>query len=128
MATCGLVGKSDLPDEHVVKTNDGIVEARCGRRVIEQWWTEESLVVETPQKPRSTTSDSSTSLSFDFPVPVISPAGLAERKKEDAQVKRTKFDNHETHGADVGKKCIFLLDSKRGEAQSSERTQSQRRH
>ena len=55
------LGKSDLTDEHVVRTDDGVVYARSVRRLAEHSWSEENLksVTETPQKPRSTTTDDS---------------------------------------------------------------------
>ena len=50
------LGKSDLTDEHLVRTS---VYARSARRLAENSWSEENLkaVVETPQKPRSMTTD-----------------------------------------------------------------------
>ena len=53
------VGKSDLTDEHFVRTDDGVVYARSVRRLAENSWSEENLkaVVETPQKSRSMTTD-----------------------------------------------------------------------
>ena len=53
------LGKSDLTDEHLVRTDDGVVYARSVRRLAENSWSEENLksVIETPQKPRSTTTD-----------------------------------------------------------------------
>ena len=53
------LGKSDLTDEHLVLTDDGVVYARSVRRLAENSWSEENLeaVVETPQKPRSMTTD-----------------------------------------------------------------------
>ena len=53
------LGKSDLTDEHFVQTDDGVVYARSVRRLAENSWSEENLkgVVETPQKPRSMTTD-----------------------------------------------------------------------
>ena len=53
------LGKSDLTDEHLVRTNDGVVYARSVRRLAEHSWSEENLrsVVETPQNPRSMTTD-----------------------------------------------------------------------
>ena len=53
------LGKSDLTDEHFVRTDDGEVYARSVRRPAENSWLEEGLkaVVETPQKPRSMTTD-----------------------------------------------------------------------
>ena len=53
------LGKSDLTDEHHVRTDDGAVYARSVRRLAENSWSEENLkaVVETPQKPRSMTTD-----------------------------------------------------------------------
>ena len=53
------LGKSDLTDEHLVRTDDGAVYARSVRRLAENSWSEENLkaVVETPQKPRSMTTD-----------------------------------------------------------------------
>ena len=52
-------GKSDLTDEHLVRTDDGVVYARSVRRLAENSWSEENLkaVVETPQKPKSMTTD-----------------------------------------------------------------------
>ena len=53
------MGKSDLTDEHLVRTDDGVVYARSVRRLAENSWSEENLkvAVETPQKPRSMTTD-----------------------------------------------------------------------
>ena len=47
------LGKSGLTDEHLVRTDDGVVYARSVRRLAEKSWTEENLnaVTETPQKP-----------------------------------------------------------------------------
>ena len=52
------LGKSDLTDEHLVRTDDGVVYARSVRRLAENSWSEETLkaVVEAPQKPRSMTT------------------------------------------------------------------------
>ena len=51
--------KSDLTDEHLVRTDDGVAYARSVRRLAKHIWSEENLrsVTETPQKPRSTTTD-----------------------------------------------------------------------
>ena len=46
------LGKSDLTDEHLVRTDDGVVYARSVRRL-----QRTAGVVETPQKPRSMTTD-----------------------------------------------------------------------
>ena len=53
------LGKRDLTDEHLVRTDDGVVYARNVRRLAEHCWSEENLksITETPQKPRSTTTD-----------------------------------------------------------------------
>ena len=53
------MGKSDLTDEHLVQTDDGVVYARKVRRLAENSWSEEILkaVVETPQKSRTMTTD-----------------------------------------------------------------------
>ena len=53
------LGKSDLTDEHLVRTDDGVENARSVRRLAEQSWSEENLksVIETAQKPRTTTDD-----------------------------------------------------------------------
>ena len=58
------LGKSDLTDEHLVRTDDGVVCARSVRRLAENSWSEENLksVIETPQKPRSTTTDDTADL------------------------------------------------------------------
>ena len=52
------LGKSDLTDEQLVETDDGVVYARSVRRLAENSWSEENLkaVVETPQTPRSMTT------------------------------------------------------------------------
>ena len=56
------LGKSDLTDEHLVRTDDGVVYARSARRLGENSWSEENLmrVVEAPQKRRSMTTDDAT--------------------------------------------------------------------
>ena len=53
------LGKSDLTDEHLVRTDDGVGYARSVRRLAGNNWSEENLkaVVETPQKPRSMATD-----------------------------------------------------------------------
>ena len=53
------LGKSDLTDGHLLRTDDGVVYARSVRRFAEHSWSDEALrsVVETPQKPRSTATD-----------------------------------------------------------------------
>ena len=45
-----------------LRTNDGVVYARSVRRLAENSWSEENLksIIETPQKPRSTTTDDAT--------------------------------------------------------------------
>ena len=50
------LGTSDLTDEHLVRTDDGVVYARNVRRLAENSWSEGNLksVIETPQKQRST--------------------------------------------------------------------------
>ena len=57
--TSAWLGKSDLTDEHLVGTDEGVVLARSVRRIAEHSWSEENLraVVATPQKPKSTTLD-----------------------------------------------------------------------
>ena len=52
------LGESDLTDEHLVRTDDGVVYARSVRRLAENSWSEENLkaVIEIPQKPRSMTT------------------------------------------------------------------------
>ena len=53
------LGKSDLTDEHLVRTDDRVVYARSVRRLAENNWSEENLkaIIETPQKPTSKTTD-----------------------------------------------------------------------
>ena len=53
------LGKSVITDEHLVRTDAGVVYARSVRRVDESSWSEENLrvVVETPQKPKTTIVD-----------------------------------------------------------------------
>ena len=50
------LGKSDLTNEHLVRTDEGVVYARSVRRLAEHSWSEETLrgVVETPQRPKTT--------------------------------------------------------------------------
>ena len=45
------LGKNYLTDEHLVRTDEGVVYARSVRRLAEQSWSEENLraVVETPE-------------------------------------------------------------------------------
>ena len=45
-----------------LRTNDGVVYARSVRRLAKNSWSEENLksIIETPQKPRSTTTDDAT--------------------------------------------------------------------
>ena len=52
------LGKSDLTDVHLVRTDEGFVDARSVRRLAEHSWSEVNLraVVETPQQPKSTTT------------------------------------------------------------------------
>ena len=72
-----VAGKeSDLTDEHLVRTDDGVVYSRSVRRLAENSWSEENLkaVVETPQKPRSMTTD-------DAPDPRVVPR-KSERRNE----------------------------------------------
>ena len=51
--------KSDLKDDHLVRTDASVVYARSVRRIAGHSWSEEHLraVVETPQKTKSTTLD-----------------------------------------------------------------------
>ena len=58
------LGKSDLTDEHLVRTDDGVVYAQSVRRLAEHSWSEEDFrsVVETPKKPRSTPTDHTSDL------------------------------------------------------------------
>ena len=53
------VGKSDLADEHLVSTYEGVVYARSVRRLAEHSWSEDNFRagVVTPQKPKTTTAD-----------------------------------------------------------------------
>ena len=53
------LGKSDLTDEHLVRTNEGVVCARSVRRLAEHSRSEENLraVVTTPQRPETTIAD-----------------------------------------------------------------------
>ena len=50
------LGRTDLTDEHLVRTVEGCVVARRVRRLAEHSWSEVNLraVVETPQQPKST--------------------------------------------------------------------------
>ena len=49
---------SDLTDEHLVRTNEGVVCARSVRRLAEHSWSENlRAVVTTPQRPETTIAD-----------------------------------------------------------------------
>ena len=49
----------DLADEHLVRTDEGVVYARSVRRLAENSWSEENILtmVETPQRPKTTIAD-----------------------------------------------------------------------
>ena len=68
------LGKSDLSDEHLVRTDEGVVHARSVRRLAEHSWSEENLraVVETPQKWKSTT----------VVIPGVSSSSRGEKRTE----------------------------------------------
>ena len=53
------LSKSDRTDEHLVRTDEGVVYARSVRRLAEHSWSEENLraVVQTPQRPKTTIAD-----------------------------------------------------------------------
>ena len=53
------LGKSDLTDEHLLRADEGVVCAGSVRRLAAHSWSEANLraVVDTPQKPKSTTLD-----------------------------------------------------------------------
>ena len=53
------LGKSDLTDEHLVRTGEGVVYARSVRRLAEHSWSEKNLraVVVTPQRTKTTIAD-----------------------------------------------------------------------
>ena len=53
------LGKSDLTDEHLVRTDEGVAYARSVRRLADHSWSQENLrpVVETPQRPKTTTAE-----------------------------------------------------------------------
>ena len=53
------LGKNDVTDEHLVRTDEGVVYARSVRRLAEHSLSEDKLraVVETPQRPKTTTAD-----------------------------------------------------------------------
>ena len=76
------LGKSDPMDEHLVRTDEGVVYARFVRRLAEHSWSEVNLraVVET-QKPKSTTLDI---LPAAEPVaPPLAAPEIPEDKKEE---------------------------------------------
>ena len=87
-----VAGKSDLTDEHLVRTDDGVVYARSVRRLAENSWSEENLkaVVETPQKPRSMTTD-------DAPDPRVVPeVHEQESPNEEANENVMRAEKHPT--------------------------------
>ena len=81
------VGKSDLTDEHLVRTGEGVVYARSVRRLAEHSWSEENLraVVETPQKRKATTVD--IPLAAEPLAPPLEAPEVPEDEKEEPKAK-----------------------------------------
>ena len=80
------LGNSDLTDEHLVRSDEGVVYARSVRRFVEHSWSEENLgaVVETPKKPKSTTLD------IHPAARPFAPPPAAPQVHEDEKEERTK--------------------------------------
>ena len=85
-----------LTDEHLVRTDKGVVYARRVSRIAEHSWSEENLraVVETPQKPKSTTVDIPSAAEPLAPPPAAPE--LPEDEQEDPTAKSEK--DEEIHG------------------------------
>ena len=85
------LGKSDLTDEHLVRTDDGVVYARSVRRLAENSWSEENLkaVVETPQKPRSMTTD-------DASDPRVVPEAHEQESRTRTMMRAEKYPTSQT--------------------------------
>ena len=80
--------KSDITDEHLVRTDEGVVYARSVRRPAEHRWSEENLraIVENPQTPRSTTVDIPPAAEpFAPPPPPAAPEVPVDEKGEPRQ-------------------------------------------
>ena len=79
------LGKSELTEEHLVRTDEGVVYARSMRPLAKHSWSEENLcaAVETPQKPKATTVDIPPVAE---PLPLEAPE-VPDEKKEKPEAK-----------------------------------------
>ena len=97
------LGKSDLTAEHLVRTDDGVENARSLRRLAEHSWSEENLrsVAETPQKPTSTATDGASDLRL---VPGVHEHDIETKEKHEDDNENEKLpdkpedDDHDMQG------------------------------
>ena len=91
------LGKSDLTDERLVRTDDGVVNAQSFRRLAEHSWSEENLrsVAETPQKSRSTATDDASDLQV---VPWVHEHDNEKEEKNEKLPDKPEDDDHDMQG------------------------------
>ena len=113
------LGKSDLTDEHLVRTDQGVVYARSVRRLAEHSWPEETLraVVETPQRPKTTIAD--------IP-PAAEPLGIPHEPPEadeDAKEEPTgeQEEDHEVQGGSQWTRKKHMEGRAQAEARNAQR-------
>ena len=108
------LGKSDLTDEHLVRTDKGVVFARSIRRLAELSLSGENLraVVETPQRPKTTIAD------IPFAVEPLAlphaPPEAAEYAKEEPKGEQGEDDEMQGEAVDT-KEAPGTSSSSRGE-------------
>ena len=96
------LGKSDLTDEHLVRTDEGVAYARSARRLAEFSWSEENLraVVETPQRPKTTIADippAAEPLTLPHEPPEAAE-GAKGKQEEDDEMQEKPVDTKEAPG------------------------------
>ena len=108
------VGKSDLTDEHLVRTGEGVVFARSVRRLAEHSWSEENLraVVETPQKRKATTVD--IPLAAEPLAPPLEAPEVPEDEKEEPKAKPEEDEEMQGDPSET-EKTLRVPSSSRGE-------------
>ena len=108
------LGKSDLTDEHLVRTDEGVVSARSVRRLAEHSWSETNLraFVETPQKPKSMTVDIPPAANPHAPPPAAPELPKDEREEPTAKPEEDEEMQEEPSDA---KMTLRASSSSRGE-------------
>ena len=108
------LGKSDLTDEHLVRTDERVVYACSVRRLAKHSWPEENLraVVETLQRPKTTIADIPLAAE---PLAVLhEPPEAAEDAKEEPTGEQEEEDEMQGEPVDT-KEAPGTSSSSRGE-------------